>query len=289
MISLENESLKVWVKPKGAELKSLVNKKTGIEHIWDSDPDFWAKSSPVLFPIVGGLKDDTYIFEGKSYTLPRHGFARDNMFELVSRDKEQATFKFESSEATLKVYPFHFDFFITYVLDGASLAVNYKVVNTGDIKMLFSLGAHPAFAVPFDQEEGYNNFSLEFDTQEDLKRWPLSPEGLIEKEPIDLKLEDNKLDLTKELFEEDALVFKNLKSEGITLKSKMSQNYLKFTFSNFPFFGIWAAKNSNFVCLEPWCGIADSVDHNQELTEKEGMNTLAAGQSFERGWAVEVG
>lgn len=289
MISLENDSLKVWIKPKGAELRSLVNKKTGIEHIWDADPSYWAKSSPVLFPIVGGLKEGSYTYNGRSYNLSRHGFARDNMFEAVSKDKEQVTFKFSSSEETLKVYPFHFDFFITYVLDEALLAVNYKVVNTGETNMFFSLGAHPAFAVPFNQEGAYDSFSLEFDASEDLKRWPLSPEGLIEIESTDLKLDNNKLNLTKKLFESDALVFKNLKSEVITLKSKQSENYLKFTFKDFPFFGIWAAKNANFVCLEPWCGIADSVEHNQELTEKEGINALAAGQSFERSWAVEVG
>ncbi|WP_341226009.1 aldose 1-epimerase family protein [uncultured Arcticibacterium sp.] len=290
MIFLENDSLKVWIKPKGAELRSLVNKKTGIEHIWDADPVFWGKSSPVLFPIVGGLKDSSYVYEGKSYTLPRHGFARDNMFEQVSRDKNHATFKFSSSDETLKVYPFHFDFYITYQLEGASLSVLYKVVNIGKEKMLFSLGAHPAFAVPFEKgEAAYDDYSLAFDEDENLKRWPLSAEGLIKTQPSDLSLEEGKLNLTKELFEEDALVFKSLKSESILLKSDKSENYLKFTFKDFPFFGIWAAKNANFVCLEPWCGIADSVDHNQDLSQKEGINELAAGQSFERSWAVEVG
>jgi galactose mutarotase-like enzyme len=288
MISLENDHLKVWIKPKGAELKSLVNKSNGIEHMWDSDPKHWAKSSPVLFPIVGGLKENTFKVKNDSYSLPRHGFAREMIFNLESKTADEAVFFLSSNEETLKVYPYSFIFKITYKLVANELSVTYQVENTGKTGMLFSVGAHPAFAVPFDNEEGYDNFYLEFEKDIKLNRWPLNAEGLIGLKPTEILLEDNVLPLTKKLFEDDALVFKDLKSESILLKSKMSSNYLKFNFKGFPYFGIWAAKNANFVCLEPWCGIADSENHNQELTKKEGMNKLAPSELFERTWSVEV-
>jgi galactose mutarotase-like enzyme len=288
MIPLENDHLKIWIKPKGAELKSLVNKSTGIDHIWNADPTYWAKSSPILFPIVGGLKDDTYFFEGNSYALSRHGFARENMFEVESKSSSQVTFVLNSSFDTLKVYPFHFQLKVSYTINENELKVSYEVINTGKSDMYFSLGAHPAFAVPFESEEGYNNYFLDFENDIALNIWPLTIEGLIESQPVSRGLEDKTLALSKELFENDALVLKDLKSECITLKSKMSPHGLKFNFKDFPYFGIWAAKNANFVCLEPWCGIADSESHNQELAEKEGINKLETDGLFERTWSVEV-
>jgi len=168
MISLENDHLKVWVKPKGAELKSLVNKSTGIEHIWDSDPKYWAKSSPVLFPIVGGLKDNTYKVGKETYSLPRHGFAREMMFDLESKTADKVVFNLSSNEETLKVYPFYFDFKVIYTLLEKELSITYQVKNTGQSEMYFSIGAHPAFAIPFENEEGYDNFYLEFENDSKL-------------------------------------------------------------------------------------------------------------------------
>ena len=288
MNSLENEHLKVWIKPKGAELKSLVNKKTGIEHIWNSNPQFWAKSSPVLFPIVGGLKDNTYRYENKNYTLPRHGFARDYIFEIEKKSENEITYLLTWNELTFENYPFHFELRLTYTLQDNELITTYKVKNIGTNEMYFSLGAHPAFAVPFEQEEGYENYFLEFDKDEKLNRWPLTAEGLIQSESMEMALVNKTLPLTKKTFDDDALVFKDLQSKSISIKSKMSSNNLTFNFKDFPYFGIWAAKNANFVCLEPWCGIADNITHNQELTLKEGINTLQKGQTFERTWSVEV-
>ena len=287
MVCIENENLKVWIKPKGAELKSLVNKKSGPEHIWDANPGYWGKSSPVLFPIVGGLKNNQYFFQGKGYDLPRHGFARDMVFQTESKTPYSVTFLLESNEDTLKVYPFHFEFRLKYVLEYNLLKVTYEVKNTSDSQMYFSVGGHPAFAVPFDGE-GYERYYLEFPEDEMLMISTLSSDGLIEPNPIGMPLENKRLNLTKKLFYNDALVLKTLKSSTLFLKSEVSESSLKFDFEGFPYFGIWAAKDANFVCLEPWCGIADSVDHNQELTEKEGINQLASGALFERTWSVEV-
>ncbi|AFK04673.1 Aldose 1-epimerase [Emticicia oligotrophica DSM 17448] len=299
MYYIENEYLEVGIDPKGAELFSIYNKQHEIDYVWGADPEFWGKSSPVLFPIVGGLKDNTYFFEDKEYSLPRHGFARDYEFEVEDHWDDGISFLLRSNEETLKVYPFEFELRLVYELYANLLSVTYHVTNVGEKDMYFSIGGHPAFNVPLEKGLNYDDFHLEFETEEAFMRWPLSEKGLILEEPVALlgvtEIEDeivvnesNKIPLTKELFHQDALVFKQLNSTSVTLKSENSSRSLRFDFAGFPYLGIWAAKNADFVCIEPWCGIADSVSHSQNITEKEGINFLPAGEVFERAWAVKI-
>jgi galactose mutarotase-like enzyme len=285
---LKNQNLSIKINPKGAELTSLFNHQNQTEYLWNADPTFWGKSSPVLFPIVGSLKENRYLFEGQEYTLPRHGFARDREFIVEKSDENSATFLLSHDENTLKIYPFKFEFRLIYSLENNTLNVTYSVKNTGEDKMYFSVGGHPAFAVPLAENTGYNDYYLQFNETEISKRWGLTPEGLIETQPFDFLIDTNKLALTKELFYDDAIVFKNLESTSIILKSDKTNHQLKFDFEGFPYLGIWAAKDANFVCIEPWCGIADAANHNQELTEKEGIIVLDLGGDFERTWRVEV-
>ena len=288
MQTLKNKKLTIKINPKGAELTSIFNYENQTEYMWSADPKFWGKSSPVLFPIVGSLKENIYRFEGKEYTLPRHGFARDREFIVEKSDENSATFLLAHDEHTLKVYPFKFEFRLIYSLEDNSLKVTYSVKNIGENKMYFSVGGHPAFAVPLAENLDYNDYYLEFNNTETFKRWGLTSEGLIETQPSDFMIDTNKLELTKELFYDDAIVFKNLESTSVTLKSYKINHQLKFDFEGFPYLGIWAATDANFVCIEPWCGIADSTNHNQELTEKEGIICLDLGQIFEKTWRVEV-
>ncbi|MEY4539213.1 MAG: hypothetical protein RLZZ306_970 [Bacteroidota bacterium] len=288
MQTLKNENLTIKIKPKGAELISLFNHKTQTEYIWNADPEFWGKSSPVLFPIVGSLKENIYRFEGQEYNLPRHGFARDREFIVEKSDENSVTFLLTYDENTLEVYPFKFEFRLIYYLENSTLNVTYSVKNIGNNKMYFSVGGHPAFAVPLAKNTNYNDYYLAFNKTETLKRWGLTPEGLIKTQSFDFLIDTNKLSLTKELFHNDAIVFKNLESKSVTLKSDKINQQLKFDFDGFPYLGIWAAKDANFVCIEPWCGIADSANHNQELTEKEGIIALDLGENFERTWQVTI-
>jgi galactose mutarotase-like enzyme len=285
---LKNQNLSIKINPKGAELTSLFNNQNQTEYLWNADPTFWGKSSPVLFPIVGSLKENRYLFEGQEYTLPRHGFARDREFMVEKSDENSVTFLLTHDENTLKVYPFKFEFRLIYSLENNTLNVTYSVKNIGENKMYFSVGGHPAFAVPLAENTSYNDYYLQFNKTETFKRWGLTPEGLIETQPFDFLTDTNKLALTKDLFYEDAIVFKNLKSTSIILKSDKTNQQLKFNFEGFPYLGIWAAKDANFVCIEPWCGIADSANHHQELTEKEGIIGLDLGEDFERTWRVEI-
>lgn len=288
MPSISTDQLTVSIQEKGAELTSLYNKQTGLEYMWNADPAFWAKSSPILFPIVGTLKEDTYYYEGKSYSLSRHGFARDMYFAITEKETNTITFTLESSEATKEKYPFDFRFDIIYTVIDDTLSVTYKVTNTGKVKMYFSVGGHPAFKVPLVDGTAYNDYYLMFNKNETTGRWPISKEGLIEKNTISLLNDTNRLPLTKELFFNDALVFKNLHSTSVSLLSSATTHGFEFDFTGFPFLGIWAAKNADFVCIEPWCGVADSVDTDQQLVHKEGINELGAGGAFERKWKLKL-
>jgi galactose mutarotase-like enzyme len=288
MQTLKNKNLTIKINPKGAELTGIFNHENQTEYIWNADPKFWGKSSPVLFPIVGSLKENIYYFDEKEYTLPRHGFARDKEFVVEKSDENSVTFLLNYDENTLKVYPFKFEFRLMYSLENNTLNVTYSVKNIGENKMYFSVGGHPAFAVPLSENTTYNDYYLEFNKTETFKRWGLTPEGLIETQPFNFLTDTNKLALTKELFYDDAIVFKNLESSSVILKSDKTNYQLKFDFEGFSYLGIWAAKDADFVCIEPWCGIADSANHNQELTEKDGMICLDLEESFERTWRVEV-
>ena len=286
IVTLENVLLKVSIKSKGAELNSVVKKDNGLEYMWSGDPAVWGKTSPVLFPIVGTLKDNTYFYNGKPYTLSRHGFARDAEFEVTEQKQQKASFVLRESEASLLNYPFHFELILTYELDNDFLKTSYEVRNTGTGEMYFSLGAHPAFSVPLVEGTMYEDYCLLFDQQENAGRWPISKEGLIQPAPIDFFTNSSRINLTRTLFQDDALVFKHLESHKISLLSDRNPHGLDFCFTGFPYLGLWAARGGDFVCIEPWCGIADSVDHNQQLIYKEGIETLSAGNSWKREWEV---
>jgi galactose mutarotase-like enzyme len=286
MIILENEHLRATIEPKGAELQSLFNKQTGIEYMWSGDAAYWGKHSPVLFPIVGGLKNDTYYFEDKVYKLPRHGFARDKIFAAEKISGTEAVFTLTEDEQTLKVYPFVFTLQLRYSLNEAAISCTYEIYNSSKSDLLFSVGAHPAFAVPLTNNTVYADYYLQFNTTETLQRWKLK-EGLVSSVTEVLPVENNTLLLNAALFYEDAVVLKNMQSNSITLGCRKHRHGLHFKFNNFPFFGIWAAKDAPFVCLEPWCGIADGVNLNQQFKDKEGINVLPVNEHWQRTWSVE--
>jgi galactose mutarotase-like enzyme len=286
MYVIENGQLRVIIHPKGAELQSIVNKKHSIEYMWSGDPAFWGKRSPVLFPIIGTLKKDTYFFNDKPYNLPRHGFARDMVFKIAGQQEDAIDLEIGSDENTLLHYPFLFKLNIRYQLNQEGLSVSYRVGNKSETDLYFSVGGHPAFKVPLVDGTGYTDYYLEFNADQELSHWPISPEGLIEKKPYPLIMRSGVLPLTREMFFKDALVFKHPESSLVSLKASKTGHGLDFDISGFSYLGIWAAKNADFVCIEPWCGIADSVDSDQQLIYKEGINRLSPGELFEREWKV---
>jgi len=288
MHSISNNFLSVQIANKGAELQSIYNKQHNLEYLWNGDPAIWGKKSPVLFPIVGELKDHVYVYNGKKYALSRHGFAREMEFEVTEQTETSITFSIHSDEKTLSIYPFEFIFSVRYMLAENALHVTYTVENKGNETMYFSVGGHPAFKVPLVEGTTFEDYQLVFDEKETLERWPISSEGLIETSPAPFLKNESAVSLRKELFSADAIVFKNLRSTGVSIKSEKTPHGLTVVFKDFPYLGIWETKGGDFVCIEPWCGIADSVNTSGKLEEKEGINTLSASNVFKVSFTIEV-
>jgi galactose mutarotase-like enzyme len=279
--TISNSKLTAQIKHLGAELCSIKNSDNK-EYIWEGNPSFWGKHSPILFPIVGTLKDNTYQYEGQQYHLSRHGFAREMEFELIEKSENTATFSLISSIKTKNVYPFDFELQICYSLVETRLNIDYKVINTDDNKIPFSIGAHPALALP----SNFDDYSLEFQQQEVL-HYHLLEEGLISNTTNELLLENRQLALNYELFESDALVFKTLISKSITILEK-TKPLLKVNFLDFPNLGIWTVKNAPFLCIEPWFGYSDTLDLYDDIAKKEGIQLLEKNSTFESNYSIEI-
>lgn len=284
MITLENAILKVTVSPQGAELHSLFHKENNLEYLWNGDPKFWNRHSPVLFPIVGGLKDDHFIYKGERYKLPRHGFARDSSFEVENTFGDSCSFVLKSSEESRNIYPFEFLLRLKYQLNANNITISYEIENPSEDHLLFSIGTHPAFNIPLVKGTNYEDYYLQFSQAENSNRWTLS-DNLIDK-PAYFFHNHDKIQLKPSLFYDDAIVFKDLKSTRISICSDKTTHGLHCDFAGFPFMGLWASKDAPFICIEPWNGIADSINHNQQLEEKEGIITLPAGGKWKANWAV---
>ncbi len=282
MITLTNEYITARIMPLGAELCSLFNKQSNLEYLWQAGTA-WPKHSPVLFPIVGSLKNGKYIFNNNEFSLDRHGFARTKMFTVLNAEETIATFSLKADDDTKKNYPCNFELQITYKLIENAVKVICKVMNKGGAEMYFSIGAHPAFKVPLNEAHQYEDYYLQFNKTENAHRWPLD-NGLLAVQPVEYLNNSQVLPLEKKLFATDALVFKNLASDIISIKNKKDHHGLDFHFSGYPFFGIWAAKDADFVCLEPWQGVTDSVLSDGMLEHKEGILKLNNDETFTCSW-----
>jgi galactose mutarotase-like enzyme len=287
MVVLENEFLSVKINLMGAELASIVYKSTGQEYIWQGDKDIWAYHAPNLFPIVGSLNNSTLNIEDKTYTLGRHGFARTSSFRRIESAPEHAQFALRFNEETLKVYPYKFEFQVVYHLSGRSLQVAYKVINLDDKDVYFSVGAHPAFNVPLLENESYENYYLEFEKEENLSRYTLNDKGLFSGNTIPV-LSGNKLSLTKDMFLEDAIVFKQLESKKITLKNETGTRKVEIDFPKFKSLGLWAKPGASFVCIEPWLGYSDNEGDALDITKKEGIQIVEPGHVFDVDYKITI-
>lgn len=279
--TISNTILTAEIKHLGAELCSLKD-NLNKEYIWNGNPEFWGKHSPVLFPIVGTLKNNIYQYNDIEYHLSRHGFAREMEFELIDKQQNSATFSLLASSGTKEKYPFNFDLHLIYTLENKSLKIEYKVFNNGESKMPFSIGAHPAFDLPGN----FENYSLAFEKEETLNYYLLE-DGLISNTTNALTLDKNELHLNYKLFANDALVFKNIPSKSITILEK-SKPFLKVNYSDFPDLGIWTPPNAPFICIEPWFGYSDTVDKFGSLLDKEGIQVLDANENFHSAFSIEI-
>jgi galactose mutarotase-like enzyme len=281
MIVLENDLLKISINEIGAELRSVMNKSQNFEYMWSADPSVWPRVSPVLFPIVGRLKNDTYYHNDQAYSLSQHGFARNMLFDVIHQSNTDVHFELKANEETKKNYPFDFTLQLKYSLQENNLSLQYEVLNNSSDVMYFSIGMHPGFKVPFMEHEAYDDYYIECNEVENASRYLISG-GLISDSQEKVFDGSKTLALHKELFDRDALVFKNLASSEVSIKSKNHSHGITLEAKDFPYYGIWAQPKANFVCLEPWCGIADGVNSDQQLKNKEGIQQLGLSEIFFR-------
>jgi galactose mutarotase-like enzyme len=288
MTIIENDYLKIAISAKGAQLSSLYNKGAQIEHLWQADENVWPWHAPNLFPIVGGLVNNQLQVDGKAYTLSRHGFARQSEFELLEASATHAVFQLAANEQTTAVYPYQFAYQVLYDLIDNALRVTYKVINLDDKSIYFSVGAHPAFNIPFNGEGNYEDYYLEFERAEKLDMHLLSTEGYLTNEIHPINLDGQKLHLTRHLFDADALVFKNIQSKSVTIKSNLNSHILKVEFPQFRHLGIWAKPGANFVCIEPWLGYADATVPATDISLKPAIQKLDKGHVFEAPFYISI-
>jgi galactose mutarotase-like enzyme len=279
-ITISNSQLTATINTLGAEFISLV--KNNKNYIWNVDETYCNKTSPILLPIVGRLKNDSYLFNGKKYQLPRHGFARNLEFSFDKKSDSQVILELNETEETKAMYPFTFKLLVAYTLIGNELVMEYFLRNQSDEVLPFSIGVHPAFAI----EGNFENYSLQFNKKDLFETHHLENESFNGKTTL-VDTKNNTIALNYALFEKDALVFKQLNSNEVTLKNK-DKAILKVNYDHFPYLGIWTKQNAPFLCIEPWCGLADDINHNGNLEDKEGMNHLPAGEDFLRAIRIEI-
>lgn len=290
---IENEYLKVGVDKSGAQLSSVFDKKNGREVIWNADKTYWGRHAPVLFPIVGKVRNNTYTYQGKQYSLGQHGFARDLDFNLVSKTASEVVFSLKSTEDTLKVYPFNFELIIKHSLEGNKVRVSWRVINTGSDTMFFSIGGHPAFNVPaLGSSDNKEDYYLLFEGKDSVSYKLLDPaEGTVDNSTVySLSTDNGYYKIKESMFDHDALIFDEYEVEKVSLCDKEKKPYVTLESKGFPSFGIWSPtkKNAPFVCLEPWIGRADDKGFTGELSEKYKEQKLAAGENFEADYTISV-
>ena len=273
MIVLKNEYLTAKIAELGAELKSLAC--DGRENIWEGRPEVWGGSAPIMFPICGGLKNDCYTFEGKTYTLSKHGYVKGKTFSVESVSETSAVLLHVSDEETKAMFPFDYEFRVVYTLEGHSLHIAYLVRNLGDGTMYFNVGSHEGYYTP----EGIEDYDVIFPERETLDAYVLYG-NLVSNQRLPIIKDTCTLPLYDKYFTVDALVFKDLVSRSAVLRNRKTGRTVRIDFPDAKYFVIWHKPNASYICLEPWDGVQDTVDADGDLTHKEGITALEAHKEF---------
>lgn len=287
-LKLESETAIVTINKFGAELSSFILKETGVEYIWQADSAFWGRHAPILFPIVGRLKDDTYSYQDKTYSMRQHGFARDMLFDVIEQTNNSAILELKSNQETLKNYPFEFRLLIGYQLEGTTLTISYDVSTLSD-EMYFSIGGHPAFNVPLIKGTKMNDYYLQFAPLKSRTKIPLKG-SYIDTSCKTLAQTNTPIQLKHELFKADAQILETKGRNTFSILSEKHSHGVVLSYEEFPFVGFWSPNtiDAPFVCIEPWCGIADYINSNGNIEDKIGINKLSKGDVFSRSYSISI-
>lgn len=299
---LENERIKAEIESLGAELKSLVDKETGQEYMWEADPAFWGKTSPILFPFIGKLEGAAFWHEGKRIEIEKHGFARDLEFTAADPDPDKITFYLESNEGTLQKFPFGFRLEVTYLLYHKGITEKWRIVNKGSNTMYFSIGGHPAFACP-PKSGGpdcgqsrtdcylklYDDKLQPFRKSEVRSTEIMVPEGLLSGAYFPVQVENSLIKVNEHIFDRDALCLERQGVGAVGICDAGGREYVRLE-AECPVWGIWSVPDSKaaYICLEPWWGICDSSGYQGMLKERPYTNSLAAEGTWEQGFTIRI-
>lgn len=288
-MKLENEFLCVEIAELGAEVVRIFDRQNNTDVLWDGNPAYWKRHSPILFPNVGKTYGNRVLIGGSTFPTVQHGFARDSVFTCVSSSDEEASFILPSSEDTKKVYPYEFELYINYRLKGKELTVEWRVKNCSEGNMYFTVGGHPAFRFA-GADEKKEDYLLRFPGKEKLAYILLDPEtgtGVPDR-TYPLELSDGSCPVTEEMFSRDALIFDGGQIEEAWLCRKDGTPYVGLRCKGFPCFGIWSVKDAPFVCLEPWEGRCDNIGFAEELSRKPGVVSLPENEIFMKSYQIIV-
>lgn len=273
MITITNDIITAEISELGSEVRRLI--VNGEDRFWSGDPEIWSGVSPVLFPICGGLKDGKYIFDGKTYELEKHGFARSMNFEIEEKGKTFATFLLKSTPETLKCFPWKFEFRITYYLIGNRVEIKYSIKNLSKKDMYMSVGSHEAYSCP----EGIEDYDIIFEKKENLKAALVKGE-LISRETETILLDSHTLPLYTKYFDIDALVFTDIKSRFATLRNRKTGKKVSISFPGKDYLLLWTKPGAPYICIEPWAGIPSFEDDELDITKKTGINKVPSGENY---------
>ena len=279
---IENGRIKAEIDDVGAELSVLYDKEHERNVLFNGDPTWWNRKAPVLFPIVGGVKDKKYRYQGSTYEMGQHGFARDSIFEVVEQSETHIVHHLSWSKETLKNYPFKFSLYITHRIQENQLRVGWKVVNEQNEEMYFAIGAHPAFLVPVeDKGQGQEDYFLSFAGKKKLEYLRITGAGYaLPKEETPMELTDGMIKLSRDMFADGVYIFEDGQVEHVGISFPDKTPYLAIACQGFPYMGIWSKPGAPFICLEPWYGRTDADDFKGEFPEKPGMQRLLAKETF---------
>lgn len=290
LYTLQNAELICGIETCGAELKSIKNKRTGREYLWNADPKYWNRTSPVLFPFVGAVKDKNYSYDGRTYNIGQHGFARDMEFSVMSSNDNEMWFELRESEETLARYPFKFRLNIGYRIEGKSLTVLWRVKNTNDGVLYFSIGAHPGFMLPEGDKAFFRLYDGNGTPVRSIKNRVFGEGGCVTDEIRVINTPDGKLPITEHLFDGDALVLEDNQIGAVEIVPERSDGPIVSVIFTSPLVGLWSPphKNAPFVCIEPWYGRCDKDSFEGELSEREYEQKLGAGEEFNVSYKISI-
>lgn len=268
-ITLHGAQLAATISSHGAELRQLSDAE-GRQLQWDGDPAVWRGRAPILFPVIGALRDGRYTLDGARYDMPKHGFARDSSFAVIAHDDSAATFRLAANDATRAIYPFEFQLDVTFAIAGATLSVSAEIRNLGRGDMPASFGFHPALRWPLPYGQPRSDHRILFPKAEPAPIRRIDADGLLRPDTLPTPVNGNLLTLDDALFVDDAIIFDRLSSRSVTYGASQAAR-IEMTFTDFPTLGVWTKPGAGFLCIEPWYGIADPIGFDGDIREKPGI------------------